>query len=276
MIKDKVTAYVVMESTMEPSQPNKIEVIDKNGLFFVRFQSYLQEFNAKNRNGRIYMKDCMVPSLQAPHIQELMAKKSWFGEAGHPMTNDVARILTLDPKLLSHKINSISFEGNMLKGEVETLDNGAYGSQMTKAILQGMEPAFSLRALASLTSRGDGTKVVQSKCHIVGYDWVVLPSHNKAYRDESKPVEKIIKSIDKAGNTVMESLSPVSESQIIGFLKEESKNIKVISNVYEVALESMQLSPDMKFAILKEGGNTFHVKLEDKLNHDINSFMRSL
>lgn len=276
MKKQEVTAYLVMESTSEPIKPSNLQVYDKGGLFYVKFTTVLQEFNKQNRNKRIYMKEAMIPSLQAPHIRELIEKKSWKGEAGHPLTNDVQRVLTVDPKLTSHKINNFWVEGNLLKGEVETLDDGHYGTQMTKNILQGMEPAFSLRALASLVKQPDGTALVKTRCHIVTYDWVILPSHNTAYRDQSKPIQKIVKSINDEGNTVTESLVPVIESQILDYIKMESHNVKLISNICEVAMESMTLSKDLKHVILKEGSNTYFVNIEEKIKRDIRRYMSNL
>ena len=277
MVKNEVAAYLIMESTMEPVRPKNLQVHDKNGLFYVRFETYLQEFDTFNRNRRNYALGPMMESLNAPHIRELIAKKSWKGEAGHPMTEDVKRILTIDPKLTSHKVNWFSLEGKLLRGEVETLDDGMYGTQMTKNILQGMEPAFSLRALAKLIKNGDGSSLIRSKSHIVCYDWVILPSHDKAYRDQSKPIQKVFKSLQDDGNTITESaLVPVAESQIKDFIKMESHNLKVVSNVCEVAMESMSLTSDLSYAILREGSNTYAVKIEDRIKHDVRRFMANL
>jgi len=263
-----------MEAATDPIKPQNIQVFDKNNLFYLKFETYLQEFNVKNRNRRIYLKDAMVESLNSPHIQELMKKKSWKGEAGHPLDSDIKRILTIDPKLTSHKINSFYFSGNFLKGEVETLDDDGYGKRMTKNILQGMEPAFSLRALAPLMKKPDGTELVRSRAHIVTYDWVILPSHNTAYRDESKPIQRIVKSIEASGNSVMENVSiPVVESQVIDYIKEESKNVKLVSNVCEVSLGTLVLSKDGKYAVLKEDGSTYYISIEDRIKSDIRNFL---
>lgn len=274
MQKNEVAAFMIMESTSDPVKPKNLQVYDKNGLFYVKFDTVLQEFNKQNRNKRIYAGGPMADSLQAPHIQELQEKKTWLGEAGHPHTTEMARILTIDPKLTSHRINNHRIEGNFLKGEIETLDDGHYGTQMTKNILQGMEPAFSLRALASLIKQGDGTSLMRSKCHIVTYDWVILPSHNKAYRDQTKPIQKIAQSVQADGNAVSESaLVPVIESQITDYIRMESANVKLISNVCEVATESMSLSSDLRHVILREGSNTYAVKVEDKIKHDVRGYM---
>lgn len=274
--KDEVIAYLIMEESLEPVKATDVQVFDKNNLFYVRFNATLQDFNVKNRNGRVYLGSAMIPSLNAEHIMELQRNGSWFGEAGHPMTDDIKRILTIDPKLISHRIVSHTVNNYKCTGKIETLDN-EYGRQMTKGILQGMNPAFSLRALAPLVKKPDGTSVVQSKCHAVCYDWVILPSHKTAYADNSAPVEKIVKNITAGGNVVSESAAiPVHENAIKDFISMESANVKLISNVCEVALGNMTLSPDMRNVIIREGSDTFVVKLEDKIKYDINQYMRNL
>jgi len=276
MKKQEIAAYLIMESTLEPAKVSNVEFIDKNSLFYVRFDTTLQDFNVKNRNNRIYMGSAMIPSLNAEHIMELQRKKSWFGEAGHPMSDDIKRILTIDPKLISHKIVSHNVNNYKCTGRIETLDN-EYGRQMTKHILQGMEPAFSLRALAPLVKNPDGTSVVKTKAHVVTYDWVILPSHKSAYRDESKPIEKVVKKIIDDGNVVNEaSITLVQEHMIKDFISMESLNVKLISNVCDVAMNSMNLSNDLQHVILKEGTSTYIVPLEDKIKHDINKYMRNL
>ena len=275
MEKLETIAMLVMESVGEPMKVTNLERVKENGLFYLRFNTILQSLNTLNRNQRIYTNGCIEPALQAPHIQELMAKNTWFGEAGHPMSEQTARILTIDPKLISHKITQTNVRGDIVNGTIETLDDDSYGSQMTKLILQGMEPAFSLRAMASLMKRKDGVSVANGRAHIVTYDWVVLPSHREAYRDTSSPIKQVTKNIMDAGNCVTESAIALTESAIRDFISLESVNVNLISNFYEVAKESMQLTQDMNHVILKENSNTYMVKIEDKIKHEVRNFMSS-
>lgn len=276
MRKEEIAAYCIMESVAEPVPVRNVEVIDNNSLFYVRFDTNLQDFNVKNRNNRIYLGNVMVPSLNAEHIFELERKNSWFGEAGHPVTDDIKRILTIDPKMISHRIVSHDVNTSRCNGVVETACTD-YGKQMANLILQHMEPAFSLRALASVVKKPDNTQVIQTKAHVVTYDWVILPSHKSAYRDESKPIQKIVQKIIENGNVVNEcTLTPVNESMIKDFIAMESTNVKLISNVCEIALESMELSEDLKHVILRESGRTFIVPIEEKIKKDINNYMRKL
>ena len=275
MSKQEVAAYVIMESASDPVKPTNIQPVVSNGLFYVKFDTVLQRFNALNRNNREYDGAWMERSLAADHLAELMRTGNFFGEAGHPDTEKVSRILTIDPKLISHRINKVWTEGKILKGSIETMDDGNFGTQMTRKILQGMEPSFSLRALASLTKRGDGTSLMQSKAHIVTYDWVILPSHKEAYMDKSKPVERVFQDVSKSGNSLTESASAimVMESQIKDFIAMESTNVNIVSNVCEVITESMTMSEDFKNVVLKENGKTYIVPIEDRISQEIRSFM---
>ena len=276
MQKQRVDAYIITENFSEPVRPQNLEVIDKNSLFYVRFKTRLQSFNVFNRNNRMYMGNSMIPALNADHIKELQRKGAWLGEFGHPDSDNPKRILTIDPKLACHRIVSHSVNNSFVDGIVETLDNG-YGREFTKMILQGVEPAFSLRALAGLTKRPDGKSVVQGKVHVVNYDAVILPSHPDAYRDESAPIQKVYKAVNADGNTVTEcTCTPLTESAIMDFIAMESGNVKFISSVCDVAMEGMTLSQDMKNVILKESGAIYIVPLEQRIKHEVNNFMLKL
>ena len=276
MPREELAAYVIMESVAEPVTVKNLEVIDKNSLFYLRFDTNLQDFNVTNRNNRIYMGNVMVPSLNADHILELENNGSWFGEAGHPVTEDIKRILTIDPKMISHRIIAHDVNTTRCRGTVETACT-EYGKQMANLILQHMEPAFSLRALASVTKTPDKKQVIKTRAHVVTYDWVILPSHKVAYRDKSKPIQKVVQKIVDDGNVVNESImTPVSESMIKDLIASESTNVKLISNICEIALEGMELSEDLKHVILRESGRTFIVPIEEKIKKDINSYMRYL
>ena len=278
MYKEQALAYCVMETTSDPISPKNIkEVKDPIGLYSIKFDASLQSYNRRNRNGRNYDKDAMWESLQANHIQELIRKNSWCGEAGHPITEDVKRILTIDPKLISHRINNIAMNGYILNGTIETMASG-YGIDMTKFILQRLESAFSLRALAQINKTPNGEQLVKTKSHVVCFDWVILPSHPEAYQDTSKSVQVMNRAVTESGNNILtgDKLISIMESQIIDFISEESCNINLVSNVFEVAKESMNISKDLKCVIMKESKGTFYVRVEDKIKKDIMNYMNKI
>lgn len=275
--ENRVAAYMITEAVSEPSKVTNLSVMKENGLFYVRFDANLQDFNVFNRNRRMYMGDAMVPSLNAEHIMELQKKQSWFGEAGHPDTDDAKRILTIDPKLISHRIVSHTATNSGCKGTIETLDT-KHGREMTKLILQHMEPAFSLRALAPLIKKGDGTCIIKAKAHVVTYDWVILPSHKTAYRDESKPIQKVIQQIADDGNVVTTegSMIALSESAIKNYVLTESFNVKVVSNVCEVALGNARITKDLRNVVVKENNNTYFIPIEEAIREEVANCIRNL
>lgn len=276
--KNEVVAHVIMEQTAEPCAVN-VRDYNKNGLLYVTFDTVFQSFGVKNRNKRMYDGDAVMASWNAPHIQELIRKKSFVSEYGHPLDSSMSRITQIDPNRICGRINSYYRSGNLLKGEFETFDDGAMGTMLTRRILQGLEPAFSVRMLAKLTRAKDGTMLMNQPGHLVTADCVILPSHCEAYRDESKSINVINKAItESAGSNITEEqyqdmVFAINESMFTDFVKEESKNLKLVQSVEEVIGDSIKLTKDLKNIVLTEGSNTYYIKTEDKIKHDIRNFM---
>ena len=278
MEKNEVIAHVIMEQTADPCAVN-VRDYNKNGMTFVIFETVFQSFGVKNRNKRIYDGDAVMASWNAPHIQELIRKKSFVSEYGHPLDQSMSRVTQIDPARICGRINSYYRAGNLLKGEFETFDDGACGTMLTRRILQGLEPAFSVRMLAKLTRSQDGTMLMNQPGHLVTADCVILPSHCEAYRDESKAMNVVHKAItESAGADITEEqyrdmVFAINESMFTDFIKEESTNFKLVRNVEEVIGDSFNLTKDLNNIIIKEGSNTYYVKVEDKIKHDIRNFM---
>ena len=276
--KEEVVAHVIMEQTSDPCAVN-VRDYNHNGLLYVKFDTVFQSFGVKNRNKRMYDGDAVMASWNAPHIQELIRKKSFVSEYGHPLDQSMSRITQIDPDRICGRINSYYRSGNLLKGEFETFDDGRMGTMLTRRILQGMEPAFSVRMLAKLTRTKDGTMLMNQPGHLVTADCVILPSHCEAYRDESKSINIVNKAIcESAGADITEEqyrdmVFAINESMFTDFIKEESKNFKLVQSVEEVIGDSIKLTKDLNNIILTEGSNTYYIKTEDKIKHDIRNFM---
>lgn len=281
MIKNKypVKTTIIMEGdATEPAKISNLKVVNEPGNFFVEFAARLQSFNVFNRNIRKYVGKVMVPAYNAPHIIELEQKKSWCGEAGHPMSDDVKRILTIDPKGVSHKVLSHTVNENFCDGIIQTLNDGTgFGTKMARMILQGMEVAFSLRALANMVTKNNGESVIDTKPHIVCLDWVFLPSHTDAYM-KTETYTATTEAATNIGNAMMSNtrMVPVTESALLDFIAMESGNINIVSNINEIVLEGMSLSTNGKYAILKEQNAKYVVPLEEQIQHIIGEYMRKL
>lgn len=276
--KNEVVAHVIMEQTADPCAVN-VRDYNRNGMIYVIFETVFQSFGVKNRNKRIYDGDAVMASWNAPHIQELIRKKSFVSEYGHPLDQSMHRITQIDPARICGRINSYYRSGNLLKGEFETFDDGACGTMLTRRILQGLEPAFSVRMLAKLSRTKDGTMLMNQPGHLVTADCVILPSHMEAYRDETVALNVVNKAItESAGCDITEEqyhdmVFAINEAMFTDFVKEESKNFKLIKSVEEVIGDSIQLTKDLNNIILKEGTDTYYIKVEDKIKHDIRNFM---
>lgn len=278
MERNEVVAHVIMEQTADPCAVN-VRDFSKNGMTYVIFETVFQSFGVKNRNKRIYDGDAVMASWNAPHIQELVRKKSFVSEYGHPLDQSMHRVTQIDPARICGRINSYYRSGNLLKGEFETFDDGACGTMLTRRILQGLEPAFSVRMLAKLSRTKDGTMLMNQPGHLVTADCVILPSHMEAYRDEAKPMNVVHKAItESAGMDItaeqyQDMVFAINESMFTDFVKEESKNFKLVKSVEEVIGDSFKLTKDLNNIIIKEGTDTYYVKVEDKIKHDIRNFM---
>jgi hypothetical protein len=115
--------------------------------------------------------------------------------------------------------------------------------------------------------------------HLVTADCVILPSHMEAYRDETKNISVVNKAItESAGADITaeqyrDMVFAINEAMFTDFIKEESKNFKLVKNVEEVIGDTFKLTKDLNNIIIKEGTDTYYVKVEDKIKHDIRNFM---
>ena len=276
-----------MESAMEPMKPKIIETVNEPNMFYVRFRTCLQSFDCFNRNKRNYNLRPMMEAVKADHIQELLYKGTWCGENGHPDSTDIKRILSIDMTKICHRIIDLEFQGNLLYGTIETLNDDAWGKQFTKHILQGLHPSFSLRALAAITKLGDGRGIIKTKPHIVTYDRVILPSHREAYMDNSKPITLVQSATESAtiqesyipeGNTFDDTVHEVNESTIasvLDYVKEESSTFKELATFFDANYYSVSLVDESKVCI-NDGDRKIIVCLEDYIRHDIASYMSDI
>ena len=284
---EQVQGYIVMESAMEPMKPKIIETVNEPNMFYVRFRTCLQSFDCFNRNKRNYNLRPMMEAVKADHIQELLYKGTWCGENGHPDSTDIKRILSIDMTKICHRIIDLEFQGNLLYGTIETLNDDAWGKQFTKHILQGLHPSFSLRALAAITKLGDGRGIIKTKPHIVTYDRVILPSHREAYMDNSKPITLVQSATESAtiqesyipeGNTFNDTIHEVNESTIasvLDYVKEESSTFKELATFFDANYDSVSLVDESKVCI-NDGDRKIIVCLEDYIRHDIASYMSDI
>lgn len=137
----------------------------------VTFEAILQEADAPNRNKRIYSKSVLAEALNAPTVKEKIANKCFYGESGHPLSEDIKRQAYIDQTRISHIVTSVKWEGNILKGIVETAQT-ATGYDMRGLLRSGSKVSFSMRALGNVIKEEGSFKRVCGPLMIIAYDWV--------------------------------------------------------------------------------------------------------
>jgi len=148
----------------------------------VRFTAILQSFNVLNRNGRIYPQHKMEQAVE--NLMHFVQNKELLGEFGHP-ENVVTpeRLFVIHPQHVSHRIEKVWIEGNLLMGEVVT--TGPWGPELARMVLDGNNVGFSGRIYVSKWDRDPetGAMIVSDDAvvRIITYDAVVIPSHKEAY-----------------------------------------------------------------------------------------------
>ena len=265
---EKVIAYMINEST---TQNAGIQILkDFNKCITIR--AMLQDAEELNRNKRKYPIDVLRSGLESERVQELIAAKSWFGEAGHPIEPTVQRQCNVLEENISHRVLSYDIVGSKIFGMVKTTPT-ARGYDMRNLIMDDdpMLSAFSLRAMGPMVQTAEGS-IVQKPLTMICYDWVWYPSHRKAYQTE------IIKNITESGNALNEScITPLLEASALDFIAEESKNYQIVSEMFEAEKKIISLNENCKtvsITSLDDVNNkeTMVISLESALSHEIDNF----
>lgn len=271
---DYENMYIVMEQTTP--QSNKIEiqkVVDTNGMNYLRFSTCLQDFNGYNRNRRLWTAPIIHKMSEANTVQELIQHGSFVGEAGHPVPDSgsvtMERICNIDPLRTSHRFTKLFWpKPNELHGICETLDEGvgSPGYRMMRNILQGIEPAFSLRSLVPQKKNPDGTIEVLGPGRMICYDRVYLPSHEKAYMDVDIAVSQVVTKPEY--NVVMESFND--------YVTSHSDKIRSIVDDMEPAMETATYDPKNNLLSIKTAEGHVFIAPEMKYRKEYRGILNDL
>ena len=263
---EKPFGYIILEDDSGPNEISNIEQINKPNVFYIRFDTVLQSLDCVNRNRRQYNGDALVKGLSDPNLAELMSNNKWKGERDHPITKDIQRIASVLSKQCSHRIKKWWREGNLIKGTIETLDDGIYGTALTKNILQGENPSFSLRALASLEKKGN-VSFVNRPPKVITYDEVNLPSHKEAYAEPRKT--KVIS--DGNSEYTYENVKvtngeiAIEAADIKDYLISKSDNLKIVCESFDIDPSTVKLISGGRQLSTKSGSDTLVWTLESNL-----------
>lgn len=185
---------LVIESAIF-AQPEKVKKYTDGKVIF---EAYLQEADARNQNKRYYPKRVLETGMN--RVSEKIKRRAYLGELDHPITDDQVRQTTVLYKEASHLITDWGWEGNIIRGVVETTPYSPNGKTMTGLILDRVPVGFSLRGLADLTDNGSYQEVLDPLIAIT-YDCVSEPSHHIATIQEIRN-ENVVRVVKESINLI--------------------------------------------------------------------------
>jgi len=145
----------------------------------------LQKWGVKNKNGRIYPKDVLVPQVNI--YQQLIDTNSAVSEADHPDSS----IISLQN--ISHMITKIWWgkddQENVLFGQIKIIVSPGYikygvvsvvGDKIVLYLQNKIKIGISSRGVGTLKEI-NGENLVQNDFELIGFDLVSTPSIPGAY-----------------------------------------------------------------------------------------------
>lgn len=278
MSRNNNIGFVICETTSTAEEVNIVG--EKNNR--VQIEAIAQTAEEKNRNGRIYLAKDLRSEINSDRTKELVATRNFFGEAGHPTSKDLVRQSTIDPTNLAHNMSKIWMEGDNVKIITEGAQ-GPMGEMFNDLVTTGTKPAFSLRALGSIENSAKGAVV--KNLRLITYDFVIYPSHKKAYMEKlvtesasfGSPSTQLI---EKEGSSLIakpenEIFVPITNDKVINYIKQESANIKNILNSIDTLYESTSvINGGRHVQLVSKTGDILIVNLESYIQNEIFDYCR--
>ena len=267
---DNQIGYMICETAASPNSESTI-IDQKNNRVII--ETCLIDTDIKNRNGRYYPASELDPELTSERTMELLRTGNLKGENGHPMSKDLIRQQTIDPNNVVVKYLKLWKDGKNVMAYATGCQNQK-GQDFDNCIRSGEKPSFSLRALGTIRNTHNGAEVHNMR--IITWDRVIYPSHKAAY------VKKIVSEsaniiAPKDNKLYVEEndaglLSPVTNAQVIDYIKTESANLKTIRNSFDCFYDDITLLENGKIQLCDKQGSTMIVNVENYIQNEIMNY----
>ena len=252
-------------------------ITDGNGKRVVA-EGTLQDMDVENRNRRIYAKSDLIPEINGPRMKELIDAKQFCGEYGHPLSDDLVRQQTIDPKLVCVRFNKVWVEDNLVKARFQGTNND-YGEYFDRDLRDGCKPAFSLRALGAIENVNGKAYVKGIK--IITWDSVIYPSHKVAYTSsivtestiDGKPLyeNQIVVPNNDPGTII--TLRESDARTVISRLQRESANMDTILNAFDGIYDKISMVNENTVLLSNAMGGKIYVNLENHVQNLIMNYV---
>lgn len=281
---DTPMGYVyVNESFASDSAVSNLDTNKSADLFYVTFDTNLQDFDVLNRNHRYYDGSNIWECIQSEKIQSLLKTGGWFGEFDHPQPEKAGeklspeRIQNVPPKYRAFKIMNPVMKGNVLTAKIQSAQ-GKVGEGFGKEVLAGWIPQFSVRAIANMVSRGGKPYVIVKK--LITYDAPWFPSHKIAHATSSPQVttrsfkESVNDTIDTVTEKINDILIPLKD--ILTDIGKTDINTQVILESFDLGIENLVgFDNTHKHVLIRDNDNTIYANINPETVKKVNDFFSS-
>ena len=273
-MSDRIIGNVILEgaTTVEDT------LITNGNSKRVVAEGTLQDMDVENRNRRIYAKADLMPEINGPRMRELIKAKQFCGEYGHPLSDDLVRQQTIDPKLVCVRFENVWVEDNLVKARFRGTNND-YGEYFDRDLREGCKPAFSLRALGGIENINGKAYVKGIK--IITWDSVIYPSHKVAYTDkivtesaiDGTPVHEnqIVVPFNDPGRII--TLKESDARIVINRIQRESANLSMITEAFDGLFDQVTLISENSLLLTSKFGERIIVNLENHVDNIIMDYV---
>lgn len=270
----------ISEATNTPGVVNNLSRNKNSDLFFVTFDTNLQDFDVINRNKRYYDASNVMSQIKDnPKLVSLIQTGGWFGEWEHPFTEFKAdefsakRLRMVPPEKRAFKILNPLLKGNVLTATIQSAQ-GPLGEGYGKEVLAGWIPQYSARSFASMINKNGKPYIHMNE--LVTYDSPWYPSHACAHMTSTPTVT--VKSFTESVNesdTYYEGVM-VSLKDILKEISNTDPNTNMILESFGLTLENMEgFTDDKKRVIIKDDNNVIYANINPNTVKKVKDFYAS-
>jgi len=163
------------------------------------------DFTRETRNGRKYERALWEKVLSSPHVKEMLATRTFFGEIDHPYPNE--NRLEVSLQKVSHCITDIWINDatGTVDGRLDILDTPS-GRILKTLIDYGSKLGISSRGAGRVINRNGESVVDPDSYQFVTFDIVPLPANERSRLEEVNlaPAYESTKLVDKLSAQVEE------------------------------------------------------------------------
>ena len=273
----------ISEAVSSSGIVNNIKTNRTADLFYITFDTNLQDFDVENRNRRYYDANNIMECIRGEKIQSLLKTGGWFGEFEHPCSEFVGqklspeRIQNVPPEKRAFKIMNPVLRGNVLTARIQSAQ-GAIGEGFGKEVLAGWIPQFSARSIANMVSK-NGKPYVQVK-KLITYDAPWYPSHAIAHATSAPKVttksftESVDTFIESAKDKINGIMVPLKE--ILMDVGNKDVNTNLILEAFDLSLDNLcGFDATKEHVIIRDDNNVIYANINPNTVKRINDFYSS-